>query len=152
MSADGTGERISTSRLLSLIRGAGTPEDVSAWHDAHGEPALKDALYELISRKGLTPKEMIRRCGIERSYFYHILSGVKCPGRNVLLRICLCAGTGLQDVNRMLRLAGAPALYARIRRDALIIYAIQRQLGMEQTNQLLMEQGEDPLYRDEKNA
>ena len=145
-------EKITTSRLLSMIRSADSPEEASAWHSRNGDPALKDYLYGLMEKKNLTPKEMIRRCGIERSYFYHILSGVKKPGRNVLIRICLCMGAGVPDANRLLRLAGMPGLYAKVRRDALIIYALQRSMTMEQTNQMLLDQGEVPLYREDENA
>ncbi len=105
-----------------------------------------------MDKKGLTPKEMIRRCGVERSYFYHILSGVKHPSRNVVLRICLSAEVDTQDANRLLRLAGAPALYARVRRDVLLIYALKHRYTMEQANQMLREQEEAPLIRDESDA
>ena len=145
-------DRITTSRLLTLIRGARSAQEVTAIHGTQEEQSFKDLLYDLKVQKGLTPKEMIRRCGIERSYFYHILNGVKHPSRNVVLRLCLSAEADVQQANRLLRLADTPSLYAKVRRDALLIYALQHKYSMEQTNQMLREQEEAPLIRDESNA
>ena len=150
--AESKDKKLTTSRLLSRIRNSGTPQEVLDWHSVSGQPGFCDVLYQLIQQKALTAKEMIRRSRIERSYFYHILSGKKKnPSRNMVLRIGLCAGANLEEMNRLLRLAGTPALYPKIRRDALLIYAIGQKYDMEQTNELLLEHEETPLYREEKH-
>ena len=110
-------------------------------------------LYKLMEDHKLTPKDMIKKTMIERSYFYHILSGKKRnPSRNMVLRIGICAGANIQDMNRLLRMAGTASLYPKIRRDALLIHAIDKKMDMEQANLLLIKSGEIPLYRDEKHG
>jgi len=141
--------KLTTGRLLSLIRGTRSSEEAVAWHAENGEPALKDVLYEMMQRRGLYPKDMIHRCGIERSYFYHILNGTKRPSRNMILRIAFCLHADLNETERLLRLSDAARLYPRIRRDALLIFAIQQKYTMEAANELLAREGEARLYRND---
>ena len=103
----------------------------------------------MMQRRGLYPKDMIHRCGIERSYFYHILNGNKRPSRNMILRIAFCLHADLNETERLLRLSGAARLYPRIRRDALLIFAIQQKYTMEAANELLAREGEARLYRND---
>ena len=139
-------DNITTSKLLTMIRGARTFEEATAYHHAASEPTFSDLLFQMMQERALTPKDMIKKSSIERSYFYHILNGQKTPGRNIVLRIGLCLRVNLNDMNRLLTLAGASSLYARVRRDAGLIFAIQHKYAMDQTNDLLIQAGEEPLY------
>ena len=137
---------ISTSRLLSMIRSAKTFEQAVAYHETAPDPAFTTLLYQLMRDRNLSPKDMISRTGLERSYFYHVLSGMKKPGRNIVLRIGLALRTNLSEMNHLLQLSNASPLYAKIRRDAAIIYAIQHRMSMMETNELLVDAGEEPVY------
>ena len=140
---------ITTGELLKDIRAARSAEDASAWHRQNREPQLQDVLYEIMQARSLTPKDVIRMCGVERSYYYHILSGIKRPSRNMILRIGFCLRADLKQMRRLLRLADAEDLYPRVHRDALLIYAIQNKYTMVQANDLLVENGKPPLYRND---
>lgn len=146
------GDDITTSKLLTLVRGADSFEQAMDYRDRVSEPVFHDTLFEMMQARGLTPKEMIRRSGIERSYFYHILNGQKTPGRNMVLRIGFCMQASLQEMNQLLRLAGLSGLYVKIRRDATLIYAVQHRFTMDQANRLLRQAGEAPLYLEEKDG
>jgi len=143
---------LTTSKVLSCIRNAHSPEDAVEFHESADEPAFSEVLYALMEKHHLKAREVIRRCRIERSYFYHILSGKKTPSRNMAIRISLCVEADLRETDRLLRLSDSSALYPEIRRDALIIYAISHKMSMEDTNHLLIRNEETPLYREEKNA
>ena len=141
---------LTTSQLLSIIKKSGRFSEVTeAFHDKEEEPVFCHFLYRLMDKHQLTPKDIISKSGIERSYFYHILSGQKTPGRNIILRICLCMSATLNETNQLLRLANQGTLYAKVRRDAAIIFAIEKKYTMEQTNRFLMEEQELPLYKEE---
>ncbi len=142
---------ITTSQLLTLIRNAQTFEEATEYHRTATQPIFSETLFEMMQRRGLSPKDMIRATCIDRSYFYHILNGQKSPGRNIVLRIGLCLQATLNEMNHLLLLAGLSTLYARIRRDALLIYAIQKKYTMDQANDLLVEAEEVPLYWKEKD-
>ena len=140
-------EAITTGKLLKDIRAARSPEEASAWHRMNGEPCLQDVLYHMMEQRSLSPKDMIQMLGVERSYYYHILSGAKKPSRNMILRIGFCLRADLPQMQRLLRLVNASNLYARLQRDALLIYAIQNKYTMVQANELLLRNDLPPLYR-----
>ncbi len=139
-------ERTTTSRLLTMIRNASSFREATACHDYSKEPRLQDYLYELMTKKNCTAKDVIQRTGIERSYYYHILSGNRKPGRNMVIRIGLCLCITLQEMNQLLRMAGYAELYVKKQWDAAVVFAVTHQYTMEQTNELLQESGLEPLY------
>ena len=141
---------LTTSQLLSIIKKSGRFSEVTeSFHDKETEPVFCHFLYQLMDKYQLTPKDMIEKSGIERSYFYHILSGQKKPGRNIILRICLCLQASLTETNQLLRLGHQGSLYPKVRRDAAIIFAIEKKFTMQQTNELLIKENELPLYKEE---
>lgn len=140
---------LTTSQLLSIIKKSGHFSEVTqAFHDKNEEPIFCHYLYSLMEKHKVTPKDIINASGIERSYFYHILSGQKNPGRNIVLRISLCMSATLNETNQLLRLAHQGVLYAKVRRDAAIIFAIDKKYTMKQTNELLIQEQELPLYKE----
>jgi hypothetical protein len=139
-------DRITTSKLLTIIRGARTFEEATAYHVSAEKPVFSELLFHLMQERGLSPKDMIQMTGIERSYFYHILNGRKSPGRNMVLRMGFCARVSLNEMNRLLTLANASVLYPKVRRDAILIFALQGRRTMESANDLLIQAGEEPLF------
>ena len=137
---------ITTSRLLTLIRSAKTFRQATAYHETAPDPQFKEELYRLMKERALEPRQMILLSGIERSYFYHILSGQKTPGRNMVLRIGFCLSLNLNEMNRLLQLSGTAPLYPRIRRDASLIFALQNHYSMSEANDLLIHAAEEPLF------
>lgn len=143
---------LTTSQLLSIIKKSGRFSDVTeSFHDQEEEPVFCHFLYELMDKHQLTAKDIINRSGIERSYFYHILSGQKKPGRNIILRICLCMSATLAETNQLLRLGHQGSLYPKVRRDAALIFAIEKKFTMQQTNEFLIQEQELPLYKEESS-
>ena len=89
--------------------------------------------------------ELIRKSGLERSYFYQVMKGTRNPGRDKVLRLCLGAGLGLKETTRALELSGNAVLYPRKRRDIILTVAINQEAGVDDTNLLLFKYNEDPL-------
>lgn len=144
--------KITTSQLLTLIRRSGSFADVdSLFHgrDEQEELTFCHYLYKVMDAHRADTRDVIMKCGIERSYFYHILSGKKTPARNVILRIALSIPATLAETNQLLRLARQGSLYAKIRRDAILIFCIEKKFTQQQANELLRKYEEVPLYREE---
>ncbi|MCD8103730.1 MAG: hypothetical protein LUF35_01695 [Lachnospiraceae bacterium] len=139
---------ITTSQLLSMIKKSNDFSEVTKnWHDHEEEPVFCHFLYAVMQKHGKAPGDVIMESGIERSYFYHVLSGQKMPGRNMVLRISLCVSATLTETNQLLRLARGGVLYPKVKRDAAIIFAIEKKYTMQQANDLLIQEGELPLYK-----
>lgn len=76
-----TEKKLTTSQLLSIIKKSGQFSEVTnIWQDEMETPVFCHYLYETMEKHKLTAKDIIQRSGIERSYFYHLLSGFKPRG------------------------------------------------------------------------
>ena len=136
-----------TSQRLLQIRRSGTFHEVLDSHNAADTPVFCQYLYRLMEERHLSPKEMISETGVHKSYFYAVLAGQRTPGKNIILRCALVLRCSLNETNRLLRLAGLSDLYARMRRDAVLIYAVEHKVSIQEANDLLEEAGEELLYR-----
>lgn len=141
---------VNTTQLLTMIKRTSNFGKIDkALSEVESTTKFCHYLYEVMTAHGFTAKEVIAASGMERSYFYHILSGKKSPSRNIVIRISLCINATLAETNQLLRLSMWGPLYAKIRRDAAIIYSIEHKYTMRQTNDFLKSLGETPLYKDD---
>lgn len=136
-----------------------TEELMDVLVSADSEPELNDYLGELDPLpedfaayftalpkvQALPRNELIRKSGLDRTYAYHILSGARQPSRDKIAALALAAGLNLTETQRALELTCAGILYAKNRRDAVLIYAINNQLSVMAANDLLAQFGEAPL-------
>ena len=59
-------------------------------------------------------------------YIYQIFDGKRSAGRDVMLRIAFGMQLSVEDTQRLLTLSGNSSLYPKIRRDAALIYALDK--------------------------
>lgn len=132
----------STDELRHEIKTATDMEDYLAKNSTY---LLKDSLSEhlhmLLSRKNLRRADVIRGSLLGRAYVYRIFAGDKTPSRDKL--IALAFGMQLSDTEaqKMLKLSGNRELYARDGRDALILFALQRNMTIMDVNDMLFDHG-----------
>ena len=88
-------------------------------------------LAQMLKKYGVSKHEMIEKADLEKGYAYQILRGVRKPSRDKLLQIALGLGCDLSETQRLLRLGGRNELYSRVRRDAAIIFCIQKHDGLD---------------------
>ena len=106
---------------------------------------IGDYLSNLLTSHDLQPKDIIINLNMDRSYTYQILGGRRNPTRNFLLRIAIFLKLPLEETQRMLSIAQRAQLYPRNRFDAAIIFALEHEMTLEETNALLEEIGEELL-------
>lgn len=102
-------------------------------------------LYNLISKKNITIQELGDKALLSRSFAYQIFSGIRMPNRDIILRIALILKISLHETQRLLKLADRGSLYPKIKRDAVIIYALNNNWGLEQTDKALIDLGQKSL-------
>lgn len=100
---------------------------------------LAEHLNMLLSEKGIKKADVVRRSLLDRTYVYKIFSGKKIPSRDKLLALAFGLGLSDEEANKMLRLSGNRELYARDGRDALILFALHRNMSVFEVNELLYE-------------
>ncbi|MCH3962078.1 MAG: hypothetical protein LKF53_04770 [Solobacterium sp.] len=80
---------------------------------------------------------LLRSSGIERTYFYHLLSGAKQPGRDKILRISIAMKWNAEETQQALRCGNQAILYAKNMHDAVILFALHHKLSVSDANDLL---------------
>ena len=108
---------------------------------------LSDYILKICKSKGLKKSDIIRNADIYRTYGYEILNGKKLPSRDKLLKICIGNLFNLEQTNRTLTIAQLGILYAKDPRDSIIIYALNNQLNLIDTNIILNEHNLEVLGR-----
>lgn len=94
---------------------------------------------------GTDRAELVKDSGIDRIYCYQILNGTKKPGRDKVIALCLAIHADITTTQKCLNLAGHSNLYSRNKRDAIIIFAVEKKLSVRDTNDLLSEFSESEL-------
>lgn len=107
--------------------------------------SVLEQLQHYLGEKNLSRSEVIARSGLNDIYAHQILSGKRRPSRDKLL--CLCFGLELnaRQVQTLLRNCGYAELYARNRRDSIILFALFKGLNLLDLNEKLYESGEPLL-------
>lgn len=133
----------STDELLKQIRELNIDEFRKV--ESFDKIGIGEYLSQLLDTHNLQPKDIIINLNMDRSYTYQILSGRRNPTRNFLLRIAIFLKLPLEETQRMLSIAQRAQLYPRNRFDAAIIFALEHEMTLEETNALLEEIGEELL-------
>lgn len=98
-----------------------------------------ELLNKEIEKRKLQKADVIRNSGIERHYAYQILSGTKTPSRDKLLMFCFGLEMTAEETQHFLLECSAPILYAKNKRDNVIIFALENKLTIIELNELLYE-------------
>ncbi len=132
-----------TWKLNEMLKQIGQPEELKDYvkdlEKNSPYQTFADYYGSMIRKKGIDKAEVIRLSNIERTYGYQILNGTRQPGRDKILLLCLGAGFDLDETQRALEISKAGVLYARERRDAILIFAFGGHLSIADTQELLMQ-------------
>ncbi|MDO4179577.1 MAG: hypothetical protein Q4D21_10410 [Phascolarctobacterium sp.] len=134
-----------TDELLNQLNNVKTEEELQEF--------LKDNEDELNSYNALlyfescwlkygfkTQAQVIRNSELGHNA-YHYLDGRKRLTRDRALCLSLAVHMSLEEVNTFLKYLGLAQLYARDRRDAIVIFAINKKYSVHDTNAALYEAG-----------
>ncbi len=95
-----------------------------------------------VSRSGMSKANIINKSDFSYRYFYDVINGRKIPSRDKIIRLIITMKLTLEDCQEGLRLSEKCALYPRIRRDSIIIYALNNAFTLNQLQELLAENNE----------
>lgn len=141
-----------TDNLTNVLKKA-HPDDVASVLDEQGElfvsldrPFAK-YLRGKLKEKGLRQQNVFLAADIPEGYGYKLVSEQKhTRQRDVILRLCFASHLTLDEMQRALKLYGLPPLYSRLKRDAVLMIAANREVyDIQSVNDLLTEHGMEPL-------
>jgi len=104
-------------------------------------------LNEIIKNKGLKKSKIIEMSGLNKQYFYEILSGKKGKDfkQNTVLAIAISMGMNIDETQRLLKLCKAGELYPKRRRDAIIIWGINQNKNLTDIDCMLFDENEETI-------
>lgn len=104
-------------------------------------------LNELMQRYGVSKKELIIRANLERGYAYQIIRGERAPSRDRLIQLAIGVGATLDETQILLKRGGKNELYPRVKRDAALIFCIEKRYSIIDT-QLFLSERNLPLLKE----
>lgn len=121
--------------------------DVRAFADKHRitKRNLSESLQQLLDEKGLARADVVRKAGLNETFGYQIFMGQRGASRNKVLQLAFAMGLTLRETNRLLQAAGANGLYCKNRRDAIIIFCLDRGFDLQKTDEELYRFHEDTI-------
>lgn len=130
----------STDELRHEIRSTTKIEDfLTENEDSLILPRLSTYLNDLLLDKQLCKADVIRSSHLDRKYAYQIFSGQKLPSREKLLSLAFGLQLSADEAGKLLKTAGYQELYARNKRDAILLFSLDNHFTLLQANDLLYE-------------
>ena len=133
-----------TDELLDELLNAPDPRTFAERHDIRSR-SMAEYLQQLLEEKGLERSVVVREAGLNETFGYQIFMGQRGASRNKVLQLAFAMGCTLREANRLLQAAGANSLYCKNRRDAIIIFCLDRGCGLRKTDEELYRFGEDTI-------
>lgn len=138
-----------TGELLKVLNSISHTDSIADFtrHYFDDKTVLKlhEYLAQLIKQYSLDKSDIIIKSNLPRTYAYQIFNGTRNPGKDKLLALCLSMDLSLSETQRALSIADLGNLYANRKRDAIIIFSINKKLGLNQANVLLTDLEELPI-------
>lgn len=133
-------EHKTTDELNHEIKSATDIEDYLAQNKKHMLTCrLSEHLNMLLTQKGFSRADVVRSSMLGKTYVYQIFAGEKTPSRDKLIAIAFGMCLSDEETQEMLKLSGNRELYPRDERDALILFALQRNKSVFDVNELLID-------------
>ena len=145
-----------TDELLNELLDAPNIDGYIKEHD-FAAPSLSNYLKQLLQEKGLERSRVVRMADLNETFGYQIFTGARHPSRNKVLQIAFAMALTLKETNRALTAAGVSVLNCtltaagvsvlncRDRRDAIIIFCIDRGCSLQKVNEELYRFGEETV-------
>jgi transcriptional regulator with XRE-family HTH domain len=101
--------------------------------------------HEYIRRKcletGVVQEHVIKRADIERTYGHQLFRGLRVPSRDKVIQLAFGFGFSVEETQSLLKAARKSVLYPKIKRDAVILFCINRGMSVIDAQEVLEELG-----------
>ena len=134
-------------RFIEKIREANSVTEALNALDQEEKPlSLPAILAAEMASRNLSTQELAKMIDVERSTLYRLLSGERLTTRNVLLRLALVLGFTVEKTQALLRVGQRAELYAPVKRDAVLLFCLDRGESLALTEATLLRKGYDSLF------
>lgn len=114
-----------TEELLAELLDAPSPIAFTDVYHITSRSAAEYLNY-LLDKKGLKRAAVIKAAGLNETFGYQIFKGERQGSRNKMLQLAFAMQLSLTETNRLLQAARVNELYPKDRRDAIIIFCLDK--------------------------
>lgn len=137
---------VNTTLLESALLNENSYEDFEKKYSGNlGVGSFIAELRLLLFKKEFDISDMPKHSGISKSYFYQLANGTRTPSRDKIILVGFSVRASLDEVNVLLKSANKQTLYAKSKRDSIIIYSILHKYKIDDVNKLLIDHGHQIL-------
>ena len=108
-------------------------------------PSLSDYLQHLLTVHGMSRAAAIRAAGMNETFGWQVFKGERGCGRNKALALAFSLHASLRETNRLLQAAGHNVLYCKNRRDAIIIFCLNKGYTLQKADDALYDFNEETI-------
>lgn len=135
-----------TEDLLERLLASSSMDDYLKEDDFTIETTLSAYLAELLKEKGVKRADVVRGSSLNATVVYDIFAGKSRPGREHAIMLAIGLKCDLAQTKRLMQLAGVSTLWCKNRRDAIIIWGINKGFTRAQIDDELWRLGEKTLF------
>ncbi|MBQ9862059.1 MAG: hypothetical protein IJO75_07370 [Clostridia bacterium] len=106
---------------------------------------IREQLEAALRETGLSKAEVLRRAEINDIYGYQLFAGSRKPSRDKLIALCIGMSLTLDRTQCLLKATGFAPLYAKNKRDSILIFGIQNNQTVLEINTALYDHAEPTL-------
>lgn len=139
-----SGDERLTEELLRELLEAPSIEAVLGGN-ALVDRTLPGYLNALLEARGMKRSVVFRNAQMNETFGYQLFNGSRGAGRNTLLQIAFAMALTLRETDRLLQAGDHARLYSKDRRDAIIIFCLDRGYTLQRTNEELYSFGEETI-------
>lgn len=134
--------RVNTNTLMKRLFKAADLDTYLEGNESNlHSPDFYTLLKQACEKRDMLPAQAIERAQIERTYGHQLFNGTRRPSRDKVIQLALGLGLNVDETQRLLRAAGKSQLYPRLKRDAVILYALQKKLPILTVQESLTKYG-----------
>lgn len=101
------------------------------------ESDLPHGLQALFDQQDMSKSALAKASGISEVYLHQVFSGRRTPSRDRLLCLCIGLGASTEETQSLLQQAHHAPLYARDKRDAVLLFGLSHSLTLPEINDAL---------------
>ena len=135
-------DKVNTNTLMKRLFKA---NDLSSYLQGNEgqlhSPDFCALLKDLCDERKILPARVIEQSQIERTYGHQLFNGTRRPSRDKVIQLAFGFGLGVDETQRLLRSADKSLLYPRLKRDAVILYGLQKSLPILAVQENLVKYG-----------
>ena len=105
------------------------------------EGDLPHGLQMLFDQQDMSKSALAKASGISEVYLHQVFSGRRTPSRDRLLCLCIGLGASAEETQSLLQQAHHAPLYARDKRDAVLLFGLSHSLTLPEINDALFTAG-----------